>query len=108
MGIWNQSFKLYQKILYNCHMKFSKVAAIVSSLYVAFSIFIFIKELSCSGWGCGYTLIFPILPWPLLFNAGGVFDSSLGFFVFVVLNTFIIYAIVSSISGLFRRIGNRQ
>lgn len=89
-------------------MRFSKIALIISGLYVLGSVGLFIRELSCQGWGCGYILIFPILPWPLLFMSGGFFDSSVGFFILVSLNAIIFYFIVYLIESGIRRIRNKH
>ena len=78
-------------------MKLKEVSTILPALYIIISVFIFIKELSCHGWGCGYSLIIPILPWPLLLNPNWLPDSQIAYFIFILLNTVIIYYLVKTI-----------
>ena len=89
-------------------MRFSKIAITISGLYVLGAVGLFIKELSCQGWGCGIILVFPIMPWPLLFMSGGYLDSHIGFFILVIFNALIFYFIVYLIESGIRRIKNKH
>lgn len=81
---------------------------LVSGLYLVVSLFLFIKELSCHGWGCGYVLIIPTFPWPFLLNPNWFSDSQVWYFVFIAVNAVILYLLIAYLSTLFNRHRNNS
>ncbi len=86
---------------YNKVMK-SKIGLGLVVLYVLFVASLWFAELSCTGWGCGYSLILAIMPWPLILE--GIIGFSIPLFIFLFLsNAAILYFIGLGFSKILRR-----
>ena len=88
-------------ICYNKKMK-SRIGLILVVLYILFVGYLWFAELSCTGWGCGYSLILAIMPWPLVLEGTAQFSIPL-FIILFLLNATILYFIGLGLSKIFRQ-----
>lgn len=77
----------------------SKIGVSLVILYVLLIGILWLMESSCTGWGCGYSLVIPLMPWPLILE--GIIIPSIPLYIFLMLvNACILYFIGLGISKI--------
>jgi len=91
-------------------MKFtSRLGWILAGIYLLFTLVIVVYALTCKELYCGFALVVPVMPWPLIFQGGGISPPSspalnIAFYVFIVcLNAAILYGCGWLVGKAFRR-----
>ncbi|MEK7538878.1 MAG: hypothetical protein AAB552_03495 [Patescibacteria group bacterium] len=94
---------------------FSKLGLWLAGVYGVIASGIIYYAFTCSGEYCGFIILLPIMPWPLLAEViprsqqlFGVLNSPFGAFVFLFLNVAIIYFAGALIESLIKKIKSRN
>ncbi len=84
-------------------IKKNKIGIILVGLYLLFTVAVVVYSQSCtSEMFCDLTVVFPIMPWPLILK--NLIGFSWGLFALLVaLNSLILYFIGKGLSNLFRK-----
>ncbi len=87
----------------------SKIGVFLVSVYLVLVICVLAAELNCNGWGCGFLLPLPVLPWFMFmhFVVSGLFGWFVWFFI-IVFNVSILYYIGFGITGVIKKIKNKK
>lgn len=85
----------------------SKIGVIFLVIYLAFTAWVVYDSFTCGDVYCDYIALVSIMPWPLFLKKIKILsflDSSAGYFVFVFLNSVIIYVLGLLLGKLFIKI----
>lgn len=73
---------------------------VVALMYLVFSLAIYLETTNCHGMFCDIGIIIPIIPWSLLLPNFFWLGNILWFWVLVIINVFLLYAIFATIEKL--------